>query len=262
MRPVPADWQLPAGVDRGLWDYLHNTELAQGYDANLAGSSLFHVDQAFARQYFDKPGRLVDLGCGTGRLLVPFAQRGYWTLGVDLSEAMLDVVANKARAAGVDIQRLKANLVELDALADNTFDYAACLFSTLGMVGGDEARRRLIAHAHRILRPGGRLVLHVHNKWFNFWDPQGRRWLARDVVRSLIRRPNTGDRLMPVHQGVAGLTLHLFTHREAVRLLREAGFRLLELRPINLSADGRLKYPAWLGRLRAYGYLLAADRPA
>jgi hypothetical protein len=66
---------------------------------------------------------------------------------------------------------------------------------------------------------------------------------------------------MPVHQGVAGLTLHLFTRRETFGLLTGAGFRVLEVRPVSLRANGRLPFPAWFGWLRAYGYLLAAERP-
>jgi SAM-dependent methyltransferase len=259
---TPADWQLPPGVTRGLWDYLHDADLARNYDTNLADSSLFSLDCRFAEEYFPAPGRLIDLGCGTGRLLVPFARRGFRVLGVDLSEEMLRVAGAKAAAAGASVQRLKANIVELDGLRDGTFDYAACLFSTLGMVTGAAERRRAIGHVFRLLRPGGRFVLHVHNRWFNFWDPQGRRWLARDVLRSVAAKAGAGDRTMPVHQGIAGLSLHLFTRREAVVLLRAAGFRPVEVRPISLRDDGRLPWPWWFGWLRAYGYLIAAERPA
>ena len=28
-----ADWELPPGTDRGLWDYLNSGEMAAGYDA-------------------------------------------------------------------------------------------------------------------------------------------------------------------------------------------------------------------------------------
>jgi len=260
MTRSPADWQLPAGVNRGLWDYVHDRTLAQGYDAHLAGSPLFDIDLAFAEKFFDKPGNLIDLGCGTGRLLLPFAQRGFWVLGVDLSEPMLGIAEARACEQQVAIHRVKANLVELDAIRDQSFDYAACLFSTLGMVAGADERRRMVAHVHRLLRPGGRLVLHVHNKWFNLWNPCGRRWLLFDLPRALTFRPNAGDRLMPVHLGIAGLTLHLFTRREVVHLLSEAGFRLLETRPLSLAPDGRLKLPAWFSSLRSYGYLFAAER--
>src|SRR5262245_35344471 len=101
----PADWQLPPGVNRGLWGYLHGSELARRYDAALLGSSLCSADLAFTERHCDRPGRLLDLGCGTGRLLVPFARRGYWVLGVDLSEEMLRVVGEKVAVAGVQVHR-------------------------------------------------------------------------------------------------------------------------------------------------------------
>ena len=260
-RPPPADWQLPAGVTRGLWDYLHDPAVARAYDAGLAGSTLFQTDQAFVERHCPDRGRLIDLGCGTGRLLVPCARRGCWVLGVDLSAAMLGVARDKAAAAGVDVQLVRANLTELDGLRDESFDCAACLFSTLGMVAGAAQRRRAVAHAYRLLRPGGRFVLHVHNRWFNFWNPQGRRWLLRNGLAALVGRAAAGDCLMPVHQGIANLTLHLFTRREARRLLTGAGFRLLEVKPVSLQSDGVLRRPWWFGWLRAYGYLLAAERP-
>jgi SAM-dependent methyltransferase len=243
-----------------LWDYLHDAALARGYDASLAGSALLRVDQQFAQRHFDQPGRLLDLGCGTGRLLIPFARAGYWVLGVDLSAEMLRVSGEKAAAAGVRIHRVQANLVELDGLRDASFDYAACLFSTLGMVAGAAERGRVVGHAYRLLRPGGKFIVHVHNRWFHGWNRAGRAGLLGDVARSVLGRPDAGDYTMPVHQGIAGLTLHLFTRREAVQLLHRAGFRVREVCPVSVEADGRLAWPGWLGGLRAYGYLLAAER--
>jgi SAM-dependent methyltransferase len=259
-RPPP-DWRLPPGVNRGLWDYLHNAELARDYDAGLAGSSLFVGDLAFVERHCPRPGRLLDLGCGTGRLLVPFAQRGYQVVGLDLSAPMLAEAAAKARRAGVAIDLVRANLVEPGCLADASFDHAACLFSTLGMVAGADNRQRALAHVFRLLRPGGRFVLHVHNRWFDLWDPQGRRWLLGNLPASLLGLAPAGDRVMPTHQGIAGLTLHLYTRGEAVRCLRRAGFRVVEVLPVGLGADVRLRRPWWFGRLRAYGYLVAAEKP-
>lgn len=257
---TPADWQLPPGVSRGLWDYLHDAETARRYDDRLAGTPLLSVDIAFAQQHFDRPGRLIDLGCGTGRLMLPFAQRGYWVLGVDLSAEMLKVTGAKAGAAGVEVHRLQANIVQLEGLADQSFDYAACLFSTLGMVAGNRERGRVLRQVHRLLRPEGKFVLHVHNRWFNCWDPDGRAWLLRDCWRSLRGNEYAGDKLMPAHQGITGFTLHLFTRREISSLLIAAGFRLLDVQPLSLHADGRLPWPGWFGGVRSYGYLLAARK--
>ncbi len=262
MSPSPADWELPPGVTRGLWDYLHNPAIARHYDGSLAGSALLDADVRFATRWFDQPGRLIDLGCGTGRLLVPFARRGYRVLGVDLAEEMLRVASEKAVAAGVEVALLQANLVELDALCDQSFDYAACLFSTLGMIAGEEERRHMVGHVFRLLRPGGRFVLHVHNRWFNLRDARGRGWLATEALHRLLRQEATGDRVMPAHQGIAGLALHHFTRREIVHLLRHTGFVVREVRPVGLSASGFLAWPRWFAWLRAYGYLIAAERPA
>jgi ubiquinone/menaquinone biosynthesis C-methylase UbiE len=257
-----ADWQLPPGVSRGLWDYLHDPAIARNYDNSLAGSLLCEADQRFVECHCPAPGRLIDLGCGTGRLLLSQARRGLWVLGVDLSEEMLRVAREKAAAEGVEVHLLRANLTELDAVADASFDYAACLFSTLGMVSGREQRQRAIGHVFRILRPGGVFVLHVHNRWFNFWNRQGRRWLIRNTLASWFGRAEAGDCVMPVHQGIANLALHLFARREVRRLLRAAGFRIRELMPLSLKGDGRLRCPWWFGWVRAYGYLIAAEKPS
>src|SRR5262249_52263493 len=109
---TPPDWQLPPGVDRGLWDYLHDPGIARGYDAGLAGSSLFTLDLAFVERHCQPPGRLLDLGCGTGRLLVHAARKGYSAVGVDLSAEMLGVASVKAREAGVSVDLVQASIVE------------------------------------------------------------------------------------------------------------------------------------------------------
>jgi ubiquinone/menaquinone biosynthesis C-methylase UbiE len=257
----PPDWQLPPGVSRGLWHYLHNDAIAQDYDASLGAASLVTVDRQFVEAHCRPPGRLIDLGCGTGRLLVPLAARGYRVVGVDLSAPMLRVASAKAAAAVVHVDLVQANFVDLGCLDDASFDYAVCLFSTLGMVSGREHRGRVLDHAYRLLRPGGLLVLHVHNRWFNFWDRTGRQWLLGDLVKTALGRDTAGDRSMPAYGEMPALTLHLFTRREVLRLLRRTGFNIVEVRPVSLGEDGKLRWPRWFGWLRAYGYLIAAAKP-
>src|SRR5262249_49772425 len=161
--------------------------------------------------------------------------RGFWVVGVDLSEEMLRVVGEKAAAAGLTIHRLKANLVELDSLADATFDYAACLFSTLGMIRGDGPRQQVIHHSCRLLRPGGTFILHVHNRWFSLWDRTGRRWLMRDALGWRQAGEERGTRPMPAHRGIAGLALHHYTRGEIVRCLQQEGFEVIEVQSIGLG---------------------------
>jgi SAM-dependent methyltransferase len=257
---MPADWQLPPGVSRALWDYFHDADLARNYDEQLRDTPLLTIDQQFVLEKCCPPGSLVDLGCGTGRLCVTLAQRGYAPVAVDLSPEMLNVTRDKAAALGLDIPCVCANLVELDTFDNASFDHAACLFSTLGMVQGSASRIKVVQHVHRMLRPGGVFVLHVHNRWFNAWTGVGRRLLLGDLWRSLIGRQEAGDYQMPPHHGIGSLTMHLFTRREVAKLLRGAGFAIDEIRPISLRADGVLRAPWWFAGLRSYGYLIAARK--
>jgi SAM-dependent methyltransferase len=240
------DWQLPPGTDRGLWDYVSSERVAREYDAALAGTPLLEADLRFAERHFPIPGRLIDLGCGTGRLALRFAARGCSCLGVDLSGPMLAVVREKASAAGLSIDTLKANLVELDPVPAASFDYAACLFSTLGMIRGEKNRWRFLSHVRRILKPGGVLVIHAHNAWYRFGRGLGK------------CGPEKGDRTMPQHRGGAELTLHHFTRRELVAALTSAGFRVREIEPVGAWSCGRLAAPWFWPGVRAYGYLVAA----
>lgn len=236
------DWQLPQGVDRGLWDYLHADEMVAGYDEQMAASPLASTDLAFCERWFPSPGRLLDLGCGTGRLCVHFARQGYDCLGVDLSPMMLAKARENAANAGDTIRFQEANLIDLAGLAGDEFDYAACLFSTLGMIRGGENREAALRSARRVLRSGGRLVLHVHNRWY-----RGLGWqrLLGQGWRTLLGFPAAGDITMRQAYGGAPLTLHHFTKRETARSLTNAGFRIDVIEPIRINGA-------------TYGWMIAA----
>ena len=249
------DWQLPPGVDRGLHDYMNSGEMVSGYDAMMAASPLASFDVAFCTKWFDKPGSLIDFGCGTGRLCIRFAKRGFNVTGVDLSEVMLErarmnwaygassigELAHLPRPGRAEF--LNRNLVDATPIPGEPFDYAACLFSTLGMVKEHRHRATVLANVFRSLKPGGRFVLHVHNRHFRGLAGKGR---------------GTGDVTMPQAYGGAALTLHHFSRCEVIGMLTDAGFRVLEVLPV--GTDGPLPARWWMSRWRAYGYLIAAER--
>ena len=183
---IPPTWRLPDGVDSALWQYTHTPRLAADEDAYFEGHSLFQADKKILDERFTLPGRLVDLGCGAGRHAIRFAARGFSVTAVDLSRSMLHVAGLKAKESGVDLLRVQANLCRLECFPDQSFDYAVSMFSTLGMIRGRASRRRALAEAWRILRPGGQFALHVHNLWLNLRDRQGRRWLLRHAAKRAV----------------------------------------------------------------------------
>jgi SAM-dependent methyltransferase len=250
---------LPVGVTKGLWDYFQAPHIARDYDDYFRGNSLFDFDEAVLVEHFPRPGLVVDLGCGTGRLLVPLARRGFRGLAVDLSAHMLAVVGEKAAAEGLPIDRLLANIVELGCLGDHVADYCICMFSTLGMVRGHANRLRALQHVRRILKPGGRFVLHVHNRWYNLFSAEGREWLLATVAGWLLGRDvEPGDKFFD-YRGIPQMYLHVFTRRELAGVLHAAGLRVVKFIPLDTRRRHRLRCAWWLGRLRSNGWIVVCE---
>jgi SAM-dependent methyltransferase len=256
---VPPAWRLPDGVDGPLWEYTHTSRLAAEEDAYFADHPLFQADERALDQRFVEPGLLVDLGCGAGRHALRFAARGFAVAAVDLSRPMLEMVDLKARDLGIAVTTVQSNLCRIGCFPDQVFDYALSMFSTLGMIRGRESRRRALAEAGRILRPGGRIAIHVHNFWLNLRDPQGRRWLCSQAWPALFDRANLGDRRM-IYRGIPGMKVHLYRWRELKRELRGAGLTIQEVLPLDEVSAAEIKAPWFAHSLRAGGWIVFAAR--
>jgi SAM-dependent methyltransferase len=242
-----------------MWEYAASRRIAEQYDDFFAFNRLFEFDQQVLARYFSPSGLVLDLGCGTGRALVPLVRRGYRGLAVDLSEKMLQIVHRKAELENLPIQCVRANLVQLECLADDLADYAICLFSTLGMVRGHANRRRVLEHARRILKPGGLFVLHAHNRRFGLFDSGQLWWLAKNLLRArLVRDVEPGDKFL-FYRGIPNLFLHIYTRRELTGALRQAGFRVREVIPLNRLRNRALARPWLLGQIRANGWIVVCD---
>ncbi len=257
----PPLWQLPPGVPRGVWEYAHTEQVANEYDDDLADHPLFDFDEEVLSKHLTKPGTAVDFGCGTGRATMQLARRGFQVVAVDLSPSMLEIVGRKANQENLAplVQRVQANLVELDCLATATADCGVCLFSTLGMIRGRENRQRALGHSRRIIKPGGTFILHAHNIWHNFWNPLGRRWIGRHVWEAAHKKEvELGDKFFD-YRGVPQVFVHAFPRRELTRAIHTAGFRIRELITLDVKGDRTLKMPWLCGRLRAYGWIAVCE---
>jgi len=253
-------WQLPTGVTRGSLDYIESAAIADGYDEDLAFGSDYQFDEKVLADFIPATGLVADLGCGTARALVPLVRRGNQGLAVDLSEEMLRIVAEKAKREHLDIECLQANLVELDGIADESIDHAICMFSTLGMIKGAAYRKQFLDHVHRILKPGGKFVVHVHNFWFNFFEPDGAFWIASHLVKAkLSRTMERGDKYYR-YRGIPNFFLHVFSRGEFATTLRESGFRVSRLVPLRMDRQAELSHHWFFGNWRASGWIALCEK--
>lgn len=163
---------------------------ARFYDLDYAS---FDADLAMIQHFAARSGSpILELGCGTGRLLVPLAQQGYRITGVDASKAMLDRAHQKLRAADL---KERVTLVEQDLRNLELEDRFRLTFAAVNTFLHLETRadqEEVLARIHRHLVPGGLVLLDLFNP-----DP-GRLLDARGqvVLEKVLDDPQTGHRLM------------------------------------------------------------------
>jgi SAM-dependent methyltransferase len=127
------------------------TSLASRYDdLRPADANWWEVLEAIAAGLGGRPARVLDVGCGTGRLARALAERGTRVWAVDPSDAMLE----QARAVPVpDVAFARASAEELP-FEDASFD-GAVLRQVVHLVD----RPRAFAELARVLRRGARVVV-------------------------------------------------------------------------------------------------------
>lgn len=143
-------WQELAGHDAGA-DY------AARMDAHVAGNDDVHGEADLVATLAPSGGRILDAGCGTGRVAIELARRGFDVVGTDLDPSMLAIARDRRPAVAWHLDDLAT--LDLPAeLAVDGFDVVVAAGNVVPLLAaGTEAAtiNRLAAH----LRGGGRLVV-------------------------------------------------------------------------------------------------------
>lgn len=145
----------------------------------------------------ERGGPILDLGCGTGRLMVPLLRAGHVVVGIDRAPAMLARAVGRVGRLAPRFRRravlLRGDLRQLPVR--RRFQFAIAAFHTIQHLATDRELARFFADIARTLRPGG---------WFAFdtFAPNarflaranapgdqrtGRRW-----ARARFKHPTTG----------------------------------------------------------------------
>lgn len=104
--------------------------------------------------------KVLEVGCGTGTDLLQFAKHGSVATGVDITSSHVELararLANRAQVYMADMRRLP--------FIGNSFDYVY----SHGVLHHSDEPTRAVREMLRVLRPGGRINVHVYAFWSYF----------------------------------------------------------------------------------------------
>lgn len=136
--------------------------------------------------------RVLDVGCGHGRLALALGRRGARVTGLDLAGALLRRASRLSRELGSEVHWLRGDMrslpIRTGAIA------AALLFDALGFFETDGENDLVLRELARVLAPGGRSALKVANAApilgdFRAGDREARADRVIEVTRSLLSDP-------------------------------------------------------------------------
>jgi SAM-dependent methyltransferase len=130
----------------------------------------------------EERGRVLDLGCGTGRLVADLAARGFEVDGIDVEERVIAIGQRILARRGIRARLFAGDVFDAQLpIAKGGYDVVVCT-EVLEHV---EAWRELLARAAEFVRPGGTLVVSVPR------DPS--QFTVLDEYAGHLRRFRDGD---------------------------------------------------------------------
>ena len=88
-----------------------NAQLYDLFEGPFATGNFLEFYQRQIKLYGEA---VLELGCGSGRLTIPLAKNGVQIKGLDISEEMLNLAKEKAKAANVELDVVKGDMSDFD----------------------------------------------------------------------------------------------------------------------------------------------------
>jgi len=159
-----------------------------------------------------REGKLLNIGCAHGPDFLPFKGR-FELYGIDFAKQMLKLAQKYAAKFDLAVSLAAADVRYLP-YAEGTFDRAISV-ATYHHLKGKEERLKALREFGRVLKPGGEAFITVWNRW------QPRFWFRR---REIVVPWRTRDKTLYRYY-------YLFSYGELEKLVKRAGFELLESFP-------------------------------
>ena len=157
------------GEDGRARDYSGREFVAEFYDHLYAirGREDIEFWVESARRY---GGPVLELGCGTGRVLLPVARSGVEIVGLDLSESMLAICRRRLAEEPPEVQsRVQLHQMDMRGFRlEGKFNLITTPFRPFQHLVEVEDQLACLEAAHRHLAPGGRLIIDVFDPSLEF----------------------------------------------------------------------------------------------
>jgi SAM-dependent methyltransferase len=118
-------------------------------------------------------GRVLEVACGSGRLLLPLAGAGFEVVGIDASPHMLAIARQKLEREGVRAAVREADMRTFDVLDRGPFDLAIVAVKSFAYLTERADQQACLERIAAHLRPGGLLAI-------DFLNPQPE-WISAAV---------------------------------------------------------------------------------
>jgi SAM-dependent methyltransferase len=135
------------------------SDYAARFEAQAAAGQEVHGEASFCAALVPPPARVLDAGCGTGRVALRLHDLGYDCLGVDVDESMMAVaMATKAVGRRLDWVLTDLSTLNLDELGiPGGFDLCVAAGNVIPLLAEGTLEQTVVALT-ATLRPGGLLV--------------------------------------------------------------------------------------------------------
>ncbi len=196
-------------------------------------------------QYVPKGSKLLEFGCGTGNLAGLIGQENYKVLGVDISDRFIEYSKEKFGAPNINFQVVGFGQLPFP---DKSFD---CIY-TCAVLEHCYDVDKIIQDFHRLLKPGGTLVIGTPNLISPFtraslvaktWMGKRKRYhlygtpsfLMKSIWYNIKKAFSSKPELLYVTPKYEGFdesdedVTYLSTHRDYLSMLKPLNYKILEL---------------------------------
>ncbi len=124
------------------------------------------IEKIIKKEYKEgKPELVLDLGCGTGKMTIELAKRGYDMTGIDYSPEMLDMARSRAAELGFkdNILWLCQDMREFELYG--TVDVAVCCLDGINHLTRVKDLNKCLDLVHNYLIPNGLFIFDINGKY-------------------------------------------------------------------------------------------------